>query len=51
MTCRVLVGDATTVRVRYIGLVDARDSVYFTGRNDLHFIVILETPDLELREC
>jgi len=39
------------IRVLRVGMVEARDSVFLTGRNGLRLLVTLVEHDLGLREC
>ena len=39
------------IRVRSLGMVEARDSLFLTGRNSLLILVTLVHPDGDLREC
>ena len=39
------------IRVRSLGFVEARDSVFLTGRNGVRFLVTLVQPEGGLREC
>jgi hypothetical protein len=40
-----------TIRVQALGRVEARDSLFLTGRTGLQFLVILVDPDVGFREC